>query len=113
LIVWVRPGVELVRASFRPSSLFSRLDFPTFERPAKATSGNPSSTNPSLPAADLMNSDFSIFSADSGAHREFAAVREPPLAGTRRTSPVDQRLQEPFRRPRRILLTPKIEKTRQ
>ncbi len=30
--------------------------------------------NPSLPAADLMNSDVSIFSADSGAHPEFSLI---------------------------------------
>jgi len=98
--------VELVRANFCPSSLFSRLDLPTFERPAKAISGSPSWMKPSLPAADLMNSDFSIFSADSGAHREFAAERDPPLPGTRRPAPVHQRLQELFRHPCRIRLTP-------
>jgi hypothetical protein len=40
--------------------------------------------NPSLPAADLMNSDDSIFSADSGAHLEFSLQ---PRNGRRR-SPV-------------------------
>src|ERR1700683_3226719 len=36
----VRPGVELVFASFAPSSELITLDFPTFDRPRKATSGN-------------------------------------------------------------------------
>ena len=36
----VLPGRELVRASFREfTSLFIREDFPTFDLPAKATSG--------------------------------------------------------------------------
>src|SRR5271168_626900 len=36
----VRPGVELVFASFAPTSELITLDFPTFDRPRKATSGN-------------------------------------------------------------------------
>lgn len=35
----VRPGVELVRATFDPISELITLDFPTFDRPRKATSG--------------------------------------------------------------------------
>ena len=53
---------------------------------------------PSLPAADLMNSDFSIFSADSGAHQEFAADRDPTLAADWLPAQVHRRLQELFRR---------------
>ena len=34
----VRPGVELVRASFVPTSELMTLDFPTFDLPRKATS---------------------------------------------------------------------------
>src|ERR1700733_15314377 len=37
----VRPGVELVRAGFLPTSVLMTLDLPTFERPRKAISGNP------------------------------------------------------------------------
>src|SRR5713101_4842994 len=38
----VRPGVLLVRARcFRPASALMALDLPTFERPAKASSGGP------------------------------------------------------------------------
>src|SRR4030081_3638414 len=36
----VRPGVELVRASLVPTSELITLDFPTFDRPRKAISGN-------------------------------------------------------------------------
>src|ERR1700731_50390 len=39
LMAWVRPGVEETCACFEPTSAFSRLDLPTFERPRKATSG--------------------------------------------------------------------------
>ena len=39
LMLRVRPGVELVRASFDPSSELITLDFPTLERPRNATSG--------------------------------------------------------------------------
>jgi hypothetical protein len=39
LIARVQPGALLVRTSFlRRTKLLIRLDFPTFERPAKATS---------------------------------------------------------------------------
>src|SRR5712671_3153984 len=39
LILRVRPGIELVRASFAPTSALITLDLPTLERPRKATSG--------------------------------------------------------------------------
>src|ERR1700749_2453231 len=39
LMACVRPGVEETCACFDPTSAFSRLDLPTFERPRKATSG--------------------------------------------------------------------------
>jgi hypothetical protein len=35
----VRPGVELVFATFDPRRALMTLDFPTLERPKKATSG--------------------------------------------------------------------------
>src|SRR5579872_3337775 len=39
LMLRVRPGVELVRASFVPTSELITLDLPTFERPRNAISG--------------------------------------------------------------------------
>src|SRR5215471_1113276 len=39
LMLRVRPGVELVRASFVPTNELMTLDLPTFDRPRKATSG--------------------------------------------------------------------------
>jgi len=41
LMARVRPGVELVRASFAPTSALITLDLPTFDRPRKAISGSP------------------------------------------------------------------------
>ena len=42
LIVWVRPGVLLVKARrLRPVSALIALDLPTLERPQKAISGGP------------------------------------------------------------------------
>src|SRR5712691_9175962 len=39
LMLRVRPGVELVRASLASTRVLITLDLPTFERPRKATSG--------------------------------------------------------------------------
>src|SRR5581483_618264 len=39
LMLRVRPGVELVRATLDPSRELITLDFPTLERPRNATSG--------------------------------------------------------------------------
>src|SRR5262252_1169840 len=40
LMLRVRPGVELVRASFVPTRALMTLDLPTLERPKKAISGS-------------------------------------------------------------------------
>src|SRR3954470_8967371 len=40
LMLRVRPGVELVRASLVPTSELITLDLPTFERPRNAISGS-------------------------------------------------------------------------
>ncbi len=51
----VRPGVLLVTASpFRPTSRLRSDDFPTLDRPAKATSGRPSRGNCAGAAALLL-----------------------------------------------------------
>src|SRR4051812_40938127 len=53
----VRPGVCEVRASvLRPVSALTRLDLPTFERPAKAISRPPIGGSPSMRLAPQMNS---------------------------------------------------------
>src|SRR4051812_2266274 len=54
---WVRPGVCEVRASvLRPVSALTRLDLPTFERPAKAISTPSIGGSPSTRLAAQMNS---------------------------------------------------------
>jgi hypothetical protein len=51
----VRPGVEETFACFDPSSAFSRLDLPTFERPRNATSGTDGPGKCSGAIAESMN----------------------------------------------------------
>jgi hypothetical protein len=51
----VRPGVEETLAAFSPASAFSRLDFPTLERPRKAISGTPGVGNCSADIAESKN----------------------------------------------------------
>ena len=53
----VRPGVFEVRARvLRPVSALTRLDLPTFDRPAKATSISPVGGRPSSEPAAQTNS---------------------------------------------------------
>src|SRR5882757_754978 len=55
-MVWVRPGVLLVRASARrPASALIALDLPTFERPANAISGGPGGKRSAARATARMN----------------------------------------------------------
>ena len=50
-------GLDETRASvLRPVSAFTRLDLPTFERPAKAISGAPIPGSDSIDAAPAMKS---------------------------------------------------------
>ena len=52
----VLPGLPEVRATFfRPVSELIRLDFPTFDRPAKAISGSILCGRPSILTAPVMN----------------------------------------------------------
>ena len=68
----VLPGAALVRASFCRTSAFSRVDFPTFDRPANAICASPSAGMPSVrpPAAALVTKSalrtFKIGIRDSG-----------------------------------------------
>src|ERR1700675_4240904 len=55
LIARVRPGVELVRAIFAPTSALITLDLPTFDRPKKAISGRPGRGNWAASVADSKN----------------------------------------------------------
>ena len=59
---WVRPGVWLTRARpLRPSKPFRSEDLPTFDRPAKATSGRVAGGNWDGCVALVTNSALRIF----------------------------------------------------
>jgi hypothetical protein len=53
----VRPGVELVFATFAPSRELMTLDFPTFDLPRNATSGYAGAGNRLASVADITNLD--------------------------------------------------------
>src|SRR5580698_8712299 len=55
LMLRVRPGVELVLASFAPSRELITLDLPPFDRPRNATSGSTGGGKWSASIADIMN----------------------------------------------------------
>lgn len=52
----VRPGVCETFAAFAPTSAFSKLDLPTFDRPRNAISGAPGAGNCAADKADSKNS---------------------------------------------------------
>ena len=51
----VRPGVCETFAAFSPTSAFSRLDLPTFERPRNAISGTSGAGNCAADRAESRN----------------------------------------------------------
>lgn len=51
----VRPGVAETLACFEPSSAFSKLDLPTFDRPRKAISGIEGAGNCAGECAEMTN----------------------------------------------------------
>ena len=55
LMLRVRPGVELVRASLVPTRVLITLDLPTFDRPRKATSGRLGAGKCAASVAATMN----------------------------------------------------------
>src|SRR5690242_11566936 len=55
LMLRVRPGVELVRASLVPTSELITLDLPTLERPRNAISGKPGAGNWAASVAAARN----------------------------------------------------------
>src|SRR5271166_1774052 len=60
LMLRVRPGVELVRASLVPTRELMRLDLPTLERPRKATSGKVGAGNWAASVAAAMNRERTL-----------------------------------------------------
>ena len=86
----VLPGAALVRASVLRASAFSRVDLPTFERPASAICASPSAGIPSRAAAasrgardELGAQDFQTglgFRLDAEP-QDMRAGREPDRRG--------------------------------
>src|SRR5688572_18854734 len=77
----VRPGVPLARASpRRPTSALMSDDFPTFERPAIATSGGPGSGAPPVgPAAPRKRASVMRTRCAGGSARLVAGLGRPLL----------------------------------
>src|ERR1700733_4769087 len=63
LMLRVRPGVELVRASLASTSVLITLDLPTFERPRKATSGRLGAGKCAAAVAAAMNRAITLMSS--------------------------------------------------
>jgi hypothetical protein len=51
----VRPGVDETFAAFSPTSAFSKLDLPTFDRPRNAISGASALGNCAAESAESKN----------------------------------------------------------
>ena len=62
LMLRVRPGVELVRASLVPTRELMTLDLPTFERPRKAISGTEGTGKWDMSVAAARNRDRTLIS---------------------------------------------------
>src|SRR5579872_582813 len=60
LMLRVRPGVELVRASFVPTKELITLDLPTLDRPRKATSGSEGAGKCETSDAAAINCDKTL-----------------------------------------------------
>src|SRR5687767_2877259 len=67
----VRPGVDEVFASpLKPVRVLSSDDLPTFERPAKATSGGPGGGKPSGETAEMRKVAWRARMAGASSHRQ-------------------------------------------
>src|SRR5215471_4677228 len=93
LMLRVRPGVELVRASLVPTSELMTLDFPTFERPRKAISGTEGTGKWDTSVAAARNCDRTLITkfameveglaswARSSSSSSAQAMKKPRLPG--------------------------------
>src|ERR1700757_177352 len=73
-MVRVRPGVALVLAILAPSRELMTLDFPTLERPKKATSGSDAAGNCAASEAALRNRARTFTAPVCGFHRQVATA---------------------------------------
>src|ERR1700675_4853730 len=73
LMLRVRPGVELVRASLVSTSVLITLDLPTFDRPRKATSGRLGAGKCAASVADAMNRAITLILQCAMGHSKVAS----------------------------------------
>jgi len=83
LMLRVRPGVELVRASLEPTRELMTLDLPTLERPRKAISGKLGTGNCAASVAAAKNRRESSWSSLQRGKGFWQAVRRVDLHLTR------------------------------
>src|SRR5258708_6963396 len=74
LMLRVRPGVELVRASLAPTRVLITLDLPTFERPRNATSGKVGAGKCAASVAAAMNRERTLMSQCAMGRGKLASV---------------------------------------
>src|SRR5260370_18079362 len=87
LMLRVRPGVELVRASFVPTSELITLDFPTFDRPRKAISGNSRAGKCATSVAAARNRVRTLMLQFAMQDRRFASQGEVQVRSTEHKTP--------------------------
>src|ERR1700733_10597125 len=75
LMLRVRPGVELVRASLVSTRVLITLDFPTFDRPRNATSGRLGAGKWSAPVADARNRAITLILQCERGERNWQGLR--------------------------------------
>src|SRR5581483_8361340 len=78
LMLRVRPGVELVRASLLPTRELITLDFPTFERPRNAISGTDGTGNWDTSVAAAINRERTLM-PKFATEIEKMASSHPPI----------------------------------
>src|SRR5580693_6167148 len=77
LMLRVRPGVELVRASLVPTRELITLDLPTLERPRKAISGSVGAGNCAASVAAARNRERTLMLKFATPEGELASAASP------------------------------------
>src|SRR5271155_1945445 len=76
LMLRVRPGVELVRATLSPTRELMTLDLPTLERPRKAISGRLGTGNCAASVADARNRERTLMLKFATEDGKLASARK-------------------------------------
>src|SRR5215469_1012259 len=105
LMLRVRPGVELVRASLVPTSELMTLDFPTFERPRNAISGTEGAGKWATSVADARNRERTLMSKSPMGGEMLA--RAPSFSDVRSERFHSPAMTCPSSRPALLQLNPK------